>query len=433
MSTQTTPWDHLGDQSTSNLAHDSNVPEILSGVFTTLGFATIFVFLRLWTRARIVRSVGLADFMIILALITSAGMCAAMVYGRSETTETEHGMGRHYYDIDMERHLPSMMKGFWFSLLFYILSLAFTKISICLLYLTIFTLEWARKGAYAVLAIVVIHNTWATITTLTMCIPLHGVWDHSFEDKWCQPPNAWWVNTGLTIVTDFLICILPIPIVGPLKLPRRQKIVVVGIFAIGFFICIVSLIRLVILIKSNTSPDPDTTYNNTNLNHLTVLEVQTAIIVSCLMTLKPLVSKFFPNMLTPRDPASSSSDPSVVAGRGTPEAGAQLTIGSRPLRNNGGKPVDWIEAVVAGRQLQGIGGKGDDVILRDIDVEAGTGTGMGEKRKGSRDTIMELQRPAAVGMNSMSMYARGGTAGGSAASVRTEQELGPEVCARSLG
>lgn len=38
----------------------------------------------------------------------------------------------------------------------------------------------------------------------------------------------------LTIITDLIIFILPIPIVGPLNLPRRQKIVVVGIFALGF-------------------------------------------------------------------------------------------------------------------------------------------------------------------------------------------------------
>jgi hypothetical protein len=31
-----------------------------------------------------------------------------------------------------------------------------------------------------------------------------------------------------------MIFILPIPIIAPLKLPRRQKHVVVGIFALGF-------------------------------------------------------------------------------------------------------------------------------------------------------------------------------------------------------
>ncbi|KAK3988482.1 hypothetical protein QBC44DRAFT_100031 [Cladorrhinum sp. PSN332] len=419
MPSQTTPWDQRGGQASSNLDHDNKVPDILAGIFTTFGIAVIFVFLRLWTRARIVHALGLADLMIILALVSSAGMCAAMVY------EVAHGMGRHIYDIDVEKHLPSMMKGFWFSLLFYIMSLAFTKVSICLLYLSIFTLEWARKGAYAVLAIVVIHNVWAVITTLTMCIPLHGVWDRSFESQWCQPPSAWWGNTGLTIATDLLIFALPIPIIGPLKLPRRQKIVVVGIFALGFFICVVSLIRLVILVKSNTNLDPDTTYNNTTLNHWTVLEVHTAIIVSCLMTLKPLASKFFPNMLTPRVPASDSSNPSAAAAGSLGVGEAQLTIGSRPVRNQ--KPADWIEAVAAA--AGGSIPEKDVVVLQDVDVEAKAehrgDEGGQKKRDGSRDTITELQPPPAHGF--------AGRGGGDAASVRTEQELGPEVCARSMG
>lgn len=38
----------------------------------------------------------------------------------------------------------------------------------------------------------------------------------------------------LAISTDLLIFIVPIPAIWPLKLPRRQKVVLVGIFTIGF-------------------------------------------------------------------------------------------------------------------------------------------------------------------------------------------------------
>jgi hypothetical protein len=69
-------------------------------------------------------------------------------------------------------------------------------VSICLLYLTIFTLEWARRASYVVLAVVVITNLWATITTLTDCIPLRAVWDPTVEASYCQDQNAWWANTG---------------------------------------------------------------------------------------------------------------------------------------------------------------------------------------------------------------------------------------------
>lgn len=99
---ETTPWDVPG--TTSNLDHDDKRPDILAGIFTTWGIATIFVCMRLWTRARIVRVLGVADLLITISLvgfqlplidqgqqqeylrrdylqIFAAGMCAAMVYG----------------------------------------------------------------------------------------------------------------------------------------------------------------------------------------------------------------------------------------------------------------------------------------------------------------------------------------------------------------
>lgn len=38
----------------------------------------------------------------------------------------------------------------------------------------------------------------------------------------------------LGIFTSILMFLVPIPAILPLKLPRRQKIIVVGIFALGF-------------------------------------------------------------------------------------------------------------------------------------------------------------------------------------------------------
>ncbi|KAK4170017.1 hypothetical protein QBC43DRAFT_307005 [Cladorrhinum sp. PSN259] len=456
------PWYQPGgDTASSNLDHDDKSPDLLAGMWTTFGIATLFVLLRLWTRARIIRRLGPADLMITLSLICSAGMCVAMVY------EVKHGMGKHVYDIDLAVHLSPMMKGFWFSLLFYILTLAFTKVSICLLYINVFTLEWARWGAWAVLAVVVIHNVWAVCTCLTMCIPLRATWDSSIQGARCHSDAVWWANTGLTIATDVLIFVLPIPIIGPLKLPRRQKIVVVGIFALGFFICTVSLTRLVILIRSKNNPDPDTTYNNNSLNHLTSVEVHTAIVVSCLMTLKPLAARFFPDLLTPRDPATSATGLSAEARNGSNgNVEPQLTIGSRPVRvlpgqNKNKSGMDgWIEAARAaavgggggGRSLKEGDGMEEVVVLGDIEAgdhgHDGHG-GLHEKRirkvqdeeKGGEhvpeveevmrsDRVAELQRPLppAPPPNHHAFIGRGDSA-----SVRTEQELGPEVCARSLG
>ncbi|KAK3294236.1 uncharacterized protein B0H64DRAFT_462914 [Chaetomium fimeti] len=340
----------------AELDHDDLGPNILAANYTTWAIAVIFVLLRFWTRVRIVRSLGPADWFIAASVIAAGCMCI------SQAEQVKYGKGKHIWDIDMDTDWIPQRKAWWFSLLCYILTLFLTKVSICLLYLTIFTLEWARRACYGVLAIVIITNLWAIATTLTYCIPLEAAWDSSIEASFCQGQDAWWANTGIIVVTDLMIFILPIPIIAPLKLPRRQKLVVVGIFAIGFFVCLVSLIRLAILIQVKNAADPDSTYTNTDLVYWTCVEVNTAIVVACAMTLRPLVTRFWPRLFDSR--GSSGGDGAGGGGGGGGSSGGvsggghgpPLTIGSKPSRMQGGK--HGVEGVGIGIGIAEVDGDG---------------------------------------------------------------------------
>ncbi|AEO60814.1 hypothetical protein MYCTH_74573 [Thermothelomyces thermophilus ATCC 42464] len=323
--------------STADLPHNSHGPNILAACFVTWTIALIFVLLRFWTRTKIVRLLGPADWCIASSLVVAAGLCASYV------VQVNLALGKHVWDVDLRTDYVPMMQAWWFSLLLYIITLSLTKISICLLYLKIFTFESARRASWLVLFIVVITSLWAVAITLTYCIPLQATWDPTVVASFCQPQSAWWANTGIVIATDLIIFILPIPIVAPLNLPRRQKLVVVGVFTIGFFVCIVSLVRLVILIQAKGSTDPDFTYTPAALSYLTALEVHTAIVVSCAMTLRPLVDRFFPGLLAPAGGigggGGAGSGQSSTAGGVSMRGGGRhqqppLTVGSRPSRRN---------------------------------------------------------------------------------------------------
>ncbi|KAK4154563.1 hypothetical protein C8A00DRAFT_42705 [Chaetomidium leptoderma] len=360
--------------SMADLPHDDLGPNMNAAAFTTWTIALIFVLLRFWTRARIVHALGMADWVIALSLIAAGGMCISIV------EQNKYGMGKHVWDIvDFE---PAMMEAWWFSLLCYVLTLALTKVSICLLYLTIFTFEWARRACFAVLFIVVITNLWAVATTLTYCIPLQATWDPTVIASFCQSQDAWWANTGMIIVTDIIIFILPIPLVLPLKLPRRQKFVVVGIFALGFFVCLVSLIRLAILVQVKGSTDQDFTYSGTSLSYWTVIEVHTAIVVACSMTLKPLVTTLFPNLLAPHSHRDSSKDEPSAASSGPP-----LTIGSKPSR----------QVPLPGQLHMEHGDHGVDVMLGDIERGFGGGDHVGGDGSGGNGMAGEDKSSSASG------------------------------------
>jgi hypothetical protein len=121
-------------------------------------------------------------------------------------------------------------------------------------------------------------------------------------------------------------------------------------------VCLVSLIRLAILIKAQASPDPDFTSTGTTLTYWTVIEVHTGIVVACLMTLKPLVAKLFPGLLDP---------PQTKDGTSGARSGPPLTVGSKPTRlpHDAQHHESWFE--VDGHNETG------EVMLRDVEAEAG--------------------------------------------------------------
>jgi hypothetical protein len=69
----------------------------------------------------------------------------------------------------------------------------------------------------------------------TVCLPLDKNWDPR-EPAWICDQRLWfWITHGiLHVITDFLIFLMPLPLLKTLPLPRPQKIVLIGVFCLGF-------------------------------------------------------------------------------------------------------------------------------------------------------------------------------------------------------
>ncbi|KAK4198228.1 hypothetical protein QBC40DRAFT_95005 [Triangularia verruculosa] len=434
------PYPLPGTPEWEALPHDTRGPSMLIAAWGTFAVAAIFVALRFWTRIRIIRMVGSADWLILLSLIGAGAMCASMTF------EVRYGSGKHIWDIPPE-NFSKMMKTWYFSLLWYAFSLGFSKMSICVIYVTIFTYEWAKRCSWAMLIFVIIHNLWALAMMFTFCIPLQAIWNPDVKPSFCHPEAVWWANTSLVVLSDFLIFFLPVPSIVPLKLPRRQKIAVVAVFAVGFFICVVSVVRIIIVIHRKSSSDIDHTYHNAVTNHWTSLEVHTSIVVACAMTLKPLVTHLFPNLLEPR------------SGETTAEPSHGVTIGSMPLRHQP-TPIrastgGWLEVAAEEnknrRDSNNDTNKDDNVIedvaLRHIDIEAQTHHQQHQRPR--KSSAAEVRDKGKKELESISHSKHGGSiiedlaglrpvsrpyAKTDAASVSTQASLlGPEVTVRSMG
>jgi hypothetical protein len=99
-------------------------------------------------------------------------------------------------------------------------------------------------------------------------------------------------NAGVNIVTDILVAILPLPFLNQLQLPKRQRIALMVVFALGGFTCIISILRLQsLLVFLHNS---DISWHNPLAAIWSSLEVNIGILCSCLPTLKAMVSRYFP-------------------------------------------------------------------------------------------------------------------------------------------
>ena len=77
--------------------------------------------------------------------------------------------------------------------------------------------------------------------------------------KFCRVGDGRGVLTGSgNIATDFLILLLPLPVILRLQMPFKKKIRLLFVFGIGLFACVTSVVRLVYSLQVNVEADPQT-------------------------------------------------------------------------------------------------------------------------------------------------------------------------------
>jgi hypothetical protein len=101
-----------------------------------------------------------------------------------------------------------------------------------LLYFRVLTPEYIRKVIWVAFAVVITYNAWGFAMAFTMCIPLSKVWDPSIPG-YCHPNAVWWALTYIHIITDFIIFLIPIPVVVTMTIPAQQKAGLLVVFTMG--------------------------------------------------------------------------------------------------------------------------------------------------------------------------------------------------------
>lgn len=225
-----------------------------------------------------------------------------------------NGLGKH--DENIESHqLPKLRRAEYVFSILYNPALMATKTSILIFYLRLAknTQVVLRYASWATLAVVNVAGLVLTLMNIFQCNPISAAWrGETGNNISCIPLLTEFICAApVNIVTDLAILALPIPVLTGMRLPSRQKTILVFTFTLGIFVTIVDVVRIYYLqraisdVPTGSSSDPNSRFGgqenfawNASLSFMwSAVEVNVGMTCACIPTLKPLILKLLPAML----------------------------------------------------------------------------------------------------------------------------------------
>ncbi|KAI8961472.1 hypothetical protein F5Y11DRAFT_227402 [Daldinia sp. FL1419] len=273
----------LDEEAISRLPHDNRIGDTITAVVLCMFFAVIAVSLRLYTRHYILRGVWYDDYMAL------AGMIGMLFNGIVQCIHTRYGLGSHIYDIKDGEKLVQFFKLFYVMTITYNTTLMFIKFSLFLQYYRL--IQEVPRYRVFYLSIMAVVGGWLIAQEFTLifpCSPVEDYWSFKPDRKCLDSDLIGWMNAVGNIITDLIILVLPIPVVWRLNLKKGRRWAVLGIFALGFFTCIVSICRMVFFAMVTD----DISYDVVPVAAWGEAESASGLICSALIALGPLIRRF---------------------------------------------------------------------------------------------------------------------------------------------
>ncbi|KAF2656269.1 hypothetical protein K491DRAFT_392681 [Lophiostoma macrostomum CBS 122681] len=251
--------------------------------------AAVAVVSRVYIRAFMLRVFRLDDFFMVVAMICSILACSFFLH------VIHLGMGKHIFALPPENIEPLLMWIFIVAILIP-LSLCFVKLSVAFFLLGITQRTQFHRWLWGITVFLVVFMLFTLFTLVLGCIPIQANWDFSLR----PPPmgtgnakcfsltvyrNIALVNSVTNIVTDFVLALLPIPLIWTLQVNKRTKASLVFILSLGLFACAAGIVKTPLLF--HFFDDMDSTGNRSWYYAWQIIEMNVGIIAASLPSLKP--------------------------------------------------------------------------------------------------------------------------------------------------
>lgn len=188
----------------------------------------IFMLQRVYVRVSIHRSVKLEDAFLGVAYAFSVALQALAIRDFSRGV-----IGVHAWEMPIPKFVA-------FARALYLLPIIYNpiqcgaKMALLLVYRRLAPAKWFQWLVRFTMFVTVGSSVAITFGTIFPCKPTKASWDPTILDAKCIDRNALYKATAaLGAITDAMVLAVPIPVVIPLQIPRRQKIGLLAFFGVG--------------------------------------------------------------------------------------------------------------------------------------------------------------------------------------------------------
>ncbi|KAL8664208.1 MAG: hypothetical protein Q9168_007955 [Polycauliona sp. 1 TL-2023] len=277
---------------------------VVNIVFIILVF--FVVGLRYYTRLRITKSFGIDDWVIGASVIPTFALTVVVLIA-----DNNYGWNRHSWDLHAENG-PSGYKLCLSAQILFFWAATLNKISLLCFYrrLTLNGIyqSWYKyciKGGIIFLVCMLIAFF---ISALFACQPLRAFWSPlaTFPHH-CIDEGNYMLSFGiLTVVLDFVILLLPIPLVRTLQLSVKQRIAIGTLFGMGF------ISSLVYYVDFALKKSYDETWDGWPLWVASAVAVDVGILCVSIPAIRPFLAIYLPRLLESSGISPKPSIPSTT-------------------------------------------------------------------------------------------------------------------------
>ncbi|KAI1808721.1 hypothetical protein F4811DRAFT_500483 [Daldinia bambusicola] len=266
-------------------------PQIAGAVVSTTLAALIVVCARMYVRLRMIRSMGIDDYIMLASMVLSLVGMAIIV------AEVHYGAGRHaaYLDADVNRF---GLKLNFISQPIYMWAIPMVKCSVGFFLFRISPSLFYRRVLQGTMVFLVVYTLVCFMTLVLQCKNLAVLWDNRIETTCLSQPTLQglsYANSAVNIVTDLFFALLPIPMLWNVQINSRTKASLICVLGLGIFACAAAIIKAAFI--TNYGKSGDFLWDSANLTIWIATETNTGIIAACLPCIKPMFKTIFDSSL----------------------------------------------------------------------------------------------------------------------------------------